>query len=111
MASTPQFVEFIVEQLNVSGHVVARKMFGEYALYWGDKLFALICDNKLYVKPAAAGRAFLPEVVEAAPYPGAKPSLLIEEGLEDRDWLKELVSLTVEELPQPKPKKQKQKTK
>jgi hypothetical protein len=53
----------------------------------------------------------LKEVVEASPYPGAKPSLLIEEGLEDRDWLKELVSLTVKELPQPKPKKPNQKSK
>jgi TfoX/Sxy family transcriptional regulator of competence genes len=82
-------------------------MFGEYGLYYGDKLFALVCDNKLYVKPTAAGRAYLSEVVEASSYPGAKPSFLIEEGLENRDWLRKLMSVTVAELPQPKPKTQK----
>jgi len=104
MASTPEFVEFVVEQFNASGHVSARKMFGEYALYWGDKLFALVCDNKVYVKPTAAGRAFWPEVVEAAAYPGAKPSFLLEEQLDDRQWLATFARLTVEELPEPKPK-------
>jgi TfoX/Sxy family transcriptional regulator of competence genes len=107
MASTPQFVEFVVEQFNASGHIRAQKMFGEYGLYWGDKLFALVCDNKVYVKPTAAGRAFLPEVVEAAPYPGAKPSFLLEEQLEDRQWLATFARLTVEELPEPKPKAKK----
>ena len=50
---------------NGSGHVTARRMFGEYTLYWDGKPFALVCDNKLYVKPTAAGRAFLPEVAAA----------------------------------------------
>jgi len=107
MASDQYFVEFVVDQIASVGEVTAKKMFGEYGLYHEDKLFALACDNKLYIKPTAAGRAYLAEVVEAAPYPGAKPSFLIEEGLEDRDWLGRLVSLTVGELPQPKPKKQK----
>ena len=110
MASTPQFVEFVVEQLNASGQVSAKKMFGEYGLYWSDKLFALVCDNRLYVKPTAAGRAFWPAAVEAAPYPGAKPSFLIEEQLEDRQWLATFARLTVEALPEPKPKVSKRRT-
>jgi TfoX/Sxy family transcriptional regulator of competence genes len=110
MASTQQFVEFVVEQLNASGQVSAKKMFGEYGLYWGDKLFALVCDNRLYMKPTAAGRAFWPAVVEAAPYPGAKPSFLIEEQLEDRQWLATFARLTAEELPDPKPKSPKRRT-
>ncbi len=111
MASDQKFVDFIIDQMSTSGRISYKKMFGEYSIYFDDKLFALICDNKLYIKPTSLGRAYLKEVVEAAPYPGAKPNFLIEEGLEDRDWLKELVSLTVKELPQPKPKKQKQKPK
>ncbi|MBC6697328.1 TfoX/Sxy family protein [Hymenobacter puniceus] len=107
MASTPEFVEFVVEQINSSGHVTAKKMFGEYTLYWDGKPFALVCDNKLYIKPTVAGRAFLSEVTEAAPYPGAKPSFLIEEQLEDREWLTNLARLTVEELPEPKLKTKK----
>lgn len=107
MASTQQFVDFIVEQIDISGQITYKKMFGEYGLYFGDKIFALICDNKLFVKPTLAGRAYIKHVVEAPPYPGAKPSFLIEDKLEDREWLTELVHITVQELPEPKPKKKK----
>ncbi len=107
MASDQKFVDFILEQVDIPEQVTAKKMFGEYGLYFGDKIFALICDNKLFVKPTGAGRAFIKDVVEAPPYPGAKPSFLIEEQLEDRAWLKELVNLTAQELPAPKPKKKK----
>lgn len=107
MASDPNFVDFIVEQIDNAGAISAKKMFGEYALYSGEKLFALICDNKLFIKPTQAGRTFIGEVVEAPPYPGAKPSFLIEDKIEDRTWLSELVKLSVEELPLPKPKKKK----
>jgi len=110
MASDHLFVDFILDQLQPAGPVSARKMFGEYGLYWGDKIFALVCDNKLFVKPTAAGRAYLQAaLVEAPPYPGARPSFLIEEGLDDRAWLQQLVRLTAAELPPPKPKKPKAK--
>ena len=107
MASDQKFVDFILEQLDNSEQIFAKKMFGEYGLYFDDKIFALICDNKLFVKPTMSGRAFIGDVVEAPSYPGAKPSFLIEEKLEDRDWLMQLVKLTVAELPEPKPKKKK----
>lgn len=111
MASDQKFVDFIIDQIDISGRVTSKKMFGEYGLYYDDKLFALVCDNKLYIKPTLSGRAYINEVVEAPPYPGAKPSFLIEAQLEDHDWLKELVTITVKELPAPKPKKKKQKDK
>ncbi|TCD26383.1 TfoX family protein [Pedobacter psychrodurus] len=107
MASDQKFVDFIVDQINYAEQVTYKKMFGEYGLYFGDKLFALVCDNKLFVKPTLAGRAHIMDVVEAPPYPGAKNQFLIEEQLEDRDWLRKLVSLTVAELPESKPKKKK----
>lgn len=107
MASDQHFMDFIIDQVNSSGRVTCKKMFGEYGLYFDIKLFALVCDNKLFIKPTAAGRAFIGNVVEAPPYPGAKPSFLIEDKLEDADWLNELIRLTVEELPEPKPKKRK----
>ncbi|HWA33216.1 MAG TPA: TfoX/Sxy family protein [Cyclobacteriaceae bacterium] len=109
MASDQKFVDFVLDQIDTSGQITSKKMFGEYALYFGDKLFALICDNKLFIKPTVSGREFIKDVVEAPPYPGAKPSFLIEEQLEDRDWLKKLVRITVKELPEPKPKKRKKK--
>jgi len=107
MASDQKFVDFIIDQIDYSEQVSYKKMFGEYGLYFNGKLFALVCDNKLFVKPTLSGRAYIKDVVEAPPYPGAKNQFLIEEQLEDRDWLKKLVSITVAELPEPKAKKKK----
>ncbi len=109
MASNKEFVDYVTDQIYNAGVITSRMMFGEYALYSGGKIFALICDNKLFIKPTEGGRIFIDEVVEAPPYPGAKLSFLIEEKLDDREWLSELVRITVRELPEPKPKKKKKK--
>ena len=105
MASDQDFVDFVVDQMGEVGAIASRKMFGEYAVYCNGKVVALVCDNQLFVKPTEAGRSFIGNVVEAPPYPGAKPSFLIEEQLEDKDWISTLVRLTEAELPEPKPKK------
>jgi TfoX/Sxy family transcriptional regulator of competence genes len=105
MASDLDFVEYVVDQMEDAGVITYKKMFGEYAVYCRGKVVALVCDNQLFVKPTEAGRAFIGDVVEAPPYPGAKPSFLIGEGMEDRDWLGRLIRLTEKELPLPKPKK------
>lgn len=107
MASDQDFVDFIIRQIKNGQIITARKMFGEYGIYADEKLFGLVCDNKLFIKPTQAGRTFIGKVLEFAPYEGAKPSLLIEEKIEDSEWLSELVRITVHELPPPKPKKKK----
>jgi len=81
MASNQIFVDFVLKQIKNAGEITAKKMFGEYGIYADEKLFGLICDNKLFVKPTISGRAFIGNVVEAPPYEGAKPSFLIEEKL------------------------------
>jgi len=105
MASDLDFVEFVVDQMGNAGAITHRKMFGEYALYCEGKVVALLCDNQLFVKPTEAGKSFIGNVIEAPPYPGAKLSFLIEEQLEDKDWISSLIKLTEKELPEPKPKK------
>ena len=110
MASELSFVEFVVDQLDKDCAVTYKRMFGEYGLYSDGKFFAVICDDKLFVKPTEGGRAFIGEVVESPPYPGAKPSLLIGDRIEDPQWLSELVRITARELPMPKPRKRKQKS-
>ena len=107
MASDREFVEFVTDQIENAGQITFKKMFGEYGVFSDGKIFALICDNKLFIKPTEPGRNFINDVVEAPPYPGAKLSYLIEEKLEDRDWLSELVRITVSALPEPKLKKKK----
>ena len=107
MASDQDFVDFVLEQIQNAGEVTARKMFGEYGIWSNGKIFALICDNKLFIKPTESGRKFIRDVVEAPPYNGAKPSFLIEDKVEDSEWLSELVRITVKALPEPRPKKKK----
>ena len=109
MATDRDFPKFVADQIDSACEVTYRMMFGEYALYSKGKLVALICDNQLFVKPTEAGRAYMGDVVEAPPYPGAKPAFLIEDKLEDREWLTELIVLTEAELPKPRPKKMKTK--
>jgi TfoX/Sxy family transcriptional regulator of competence genes len=105
MASDKEFVEYAVDQMKKAGNLRFRLMFGEYAIYCNEKVVGLICDNQLFVKPTEAGRAFIGNAAEAPPYPGAKPAFLIEEQIEDSDWLSELINITEKELPVPKPKK------
>ncbi|MBN2416736.1 TfoX/Sxy family protein [bacterium] len=107
MGSDQNFVEYVAEQMEGAGVITFRKMFGEYAVYCDGKVVALVCDNRLFVKPTEAGRAFIGDVTEAPPYPRAKNAFLIEEQLEDREWLSELIAITFRELPAPKPKKKK----
>lgn len=107
MASSAQFVDFITGQLAGVGNVTVKKMFGEYGLYSGGKMFGLVCDDRLFIKTTTSGKNFAGNVAEAAPYPGAKPIMLIEDQLEDGNWLCKLVRITVAELPEPKPKKRK----
>jgi TfoX/Sxy family transcriptional regulator of competence genes len=109
MASDQDFVDYVVDQLRGAGIVSSRKMFGEYALYCEGKVVALICDNQLFVKPTTAGRRFIGAPREAPPYPGAKLSFLIDEQLEETDWLCQLIRLTERELPPPKPRKPRKK--
>ena len=98
--------------LNVNGieviynHVILV-LKGVSLLVPEGKVVALVCDNQLFVKPTAAGRAVIGKPVEAPPYPGAKPHFLIDDELDDRDWLTTLVRATHAELPEPKPKKPK----
>lgn len=105
MPSTQKFVDYIIDQIGNAGEITAKKMFGEYGLYLDVKLIGLICDDKLFIKPTNAGRQFIGQPTEAPPYPGAKPSFLIEDKIEDSEWLSELVRITAAELPMPKPKK------
>ena len=105
MATSHTSMDYLLDQLSGTGQVRARKMFGEYCLYFADKPVALVCDDQLFLKPTLAGRCMIQHPVEGNPYPGAKPHLLISADLwEDRDWLGSLIQATALELPQPKPK-------
>lgn len=107
MGSSQEFADFVTEQFDESLGVTSRKMFGEFGLFCDGKMFGMVCDDQLFVKPTEGGRAFIGDVVEAPPYPGAKPSFLIGDRLEDGAWMTELARITTRELPMPKPKRRK----
>ena len=109
MANDQDFVDFVVDQVQNGCDLTYRHMFGGTTLYLNGKVVALICDNQLFVKPTAAGRNYIGMVVEAPPYPGAKNSFLIQDEIEDAEWLTELLVITERELPAPKPKKKRKK--
>ena len=99
MALDRSFLEFVVGQIDVLDEPAYRLMMGGSVLYCNGKVVAQVNESQLFVKPTEAGRAFIGTVVEAPPYPGAKPFFLIEDQIEDRDWMRQLISLTEQEVP------------
>jgi DNA transformation protein and related proteins len=108
MASDPEFVKFVCEQLRGAGEISSRRMFGEAAVYLQDKVIGLVCDNQFFVKPTEAGRTQLGTPMEAPPFPGANNWFLMAD-LDDPELLADLVRATALALPSPriKPKKKK----
>ncbi len=71
MASDLEFAEYVCDQMRAAGLITHRRMFGEYAIYCDGKVVGFICDNTLFVKPTAGGRAAAGPIEEGLPYPGA----------------------------------------
>jgi TfoX/Sxy family transcriptional regulator of competence genes len=92
------FVEYVVEQIQNAGNISYKYMFGGCAIYFEKKVVALICDNQLYIRPTKKGRDYIKNVEEQSPYPGAKPHFLIEDKIDDKEWLCDLIKITVENL-------------
>ena len=109
MSTSPSTIDFILDQLVDIGHVSARKMFGEYALYCNERVVGLICNDTLYLKITDPGKNFVGKYYqEGSAYPGAKVSMMISGDLiEDGSWISELVKITADNVPLPKPKKTK----
>ncbi len=98
MASSREYLEFILEQLSEAGNVTWRAMMGEYILYDRGKIFGGIYDDRLLVKPTKSAVAMMPDAELEAPYDGAKKMLLVDR-VEDRAFLRELLEAMWEELP------------
>lgn len=106
MASRPEFVQYAADQLSEAGTITYRKMFGEYGMYCDGKIFALICNDQLFIKITEAGKHLAPNLEEVPPYEGSKPYFLMDD-IDNKEFLTEFVIETCRELPMPKPKKAK----
>jgi TfoX/Sxy family transcriptional regulator of competence genes len=105
MSSDLKFVQHVYDFVRDVGEVSYKKMFGEYAVYVGPKVVALVCDNSLFLTPTEAGRSLLESPIEASPYPGSKPYFLLDEHLDNRELLSDLFRVTEAALPPPKTKR------
>ena len=103
MASNSDFVQYIADQCSGAGEITVKKMFGDYGIYCNGRIFGLICDNSLYVKPTDSGRAVLRSLELQPPYEGAKDYFYIAD-VDDHEYLSLLVRETYKELPLPKKK-------
>ena len=104
MSTDTDFIEYVHEQAGLGGSLTSKKMFGEYGIYFDSKIVAVAADNSLFLKPTDAGRALLPNVVEAQPWPEAKAWFVLDEYLDDTELLQKLIRATADALPAPKPK-------
>ena len=103
MASTKEYLDFVLEQLSGIDEISYRAMMGEYILYYRGKIFGGIYDDRLLVKPVPAAVMFMPDASMELPYDGAKEMILVDD-VDDREFLCELVEAMYEELPAPKKK-------
>ena len=107
MATSKDFLNFILEQLSGLDEITYRMMMGEYIIYYKGKIAAELCDNRFLVKPVDAAVKYIPNAVYEPPYEGAKPMILVED-IDSREYLTGLFEAIYPELPAPKPKKKKQ---
>ncbi|MBQ2643260.1 MAG: TfoX/Sxy family protein [Eubacterium sp.] len=103
MASSKDYLEYILDQLLGLDEISYRAMMGEYIIYYRGKIVGGIYDDRLLVKPVQSAVDFLPDVKYELPYDGAKKMLLVEE-VDNRDFLTGLFNVIFEELPEPKKK-------
>ena len=104
MASSKEYLEFVLEQLSGLEDVSFRAMMGEYIIYYRGKIVGGIYDDRFLVKSVEATKAMMPEAALEVPYEGAKEMLLVD-NVDDKELLCSLLEAMYDELPAPKKKK------
>ena len=106
MASSKEFLNFILEQLSGLNDISYRPMMGEYIIYYRGKIVGGIYDDRLLVKKTKPARDLMPAAACCLPYEGAKEMLLVDE-IDSKEFLAELFEAMYDELPSPKQKRKK----
>ena len=104
MASSKEYLEFILEQLPGSNDTSYRAMMGEFIIYYRGKVVGGIYDDRFLVKPTESALTMIPNADMEVPYEGAKEMILVDD-VENREFLRELLEAMYKELPAPKKKK------
>ena len=104
MASSKEYLDFVLEQLSELEEITYRAMMGEYIIYYRGKIVGGIYDDRLLVKPVKSAVSFMPTATYELPYDGAKEMLLVD-NIDSKEFLTELFNAMYDELPAPKKKK------
>lgn len=104
MASSQDYLHFVLEQLSGLNDISYRAMMGEYILYYRGKIVGGIYDDRLLVKPIKSAVAYMRNPSYELPYEGAKEMLLVSD-VDDKEFLMGLLNAMYDDLPTPKEKK------
>ena len=104
MASSKEYLDFILDQLSGLDEISCRAMMGEYIVYYRGRIVGGIYDDRFLVKPTKSAVAMMPDADKELPYEGAKEMLLVD-NVGNRVFLQELLNAMYDELPAPKKKK------
>ena len=100
MASTKEYLDFVLEQLSGLDEVSFRAMMGEYILYYRSRVFGGIYDDRLLVKPVKAAVSLMPTATYELPYEGANKMLLVD-NVDSKDFLIQLFDTVYQEISSP----------
>ena len=103
MASSKEYLIFLLEQLSGLDDITYRAMMGEYILYYRERVIGGIYDDRFLVKPVRAAVNLMPNAEMEVPYEGAKGMLLVDD-VDDREYLVKLFEAMYDELPERKKK-------
>lgn len=106
MASSKEYLQFILQQLSDLEEISYREMMGEFILYYRGKIVGGIYDDRFLVKPIKSALSYMPAASYELPYEGAKEMLLVDE-IDNNEFLTGLFNAMYDELQAPKPKKKK----
>lgn len=106
MASSKEYLQFVLGQLTELDDITYREMMGEFIIYYRGKIVGGIYDDRLLVKPIKPAIDYMPTVSYELPYKGGKEMLLVDE-VDNKEFLAGLFNAMYDELPAPKPKKKK----
>ncbi len=104
MASSKEYLDFVLDQLSELDGIAYRAMMGEYVIYYRGKVVGGIYDDRFLVKPVKSAAAMMPNAQLELPYEGAKEMLMVDD-IDNKGFLRELIEAMYDELPAPKRKR------
>lgn len=97
MASTREYLEYVLGQLSEPEEITYREMMGEFIIYYRGKIVGGIYDDRLLIKPVKSAVKYMPKVIYELPYAGAKEMLLVDE-VDNKTFLTGLFNAVYDEL-------------